>query len=135
MASFSALLSFGSVFATDLTSFVLDINQDTDTLGRPASPTFGGIITMSFNTPVNPLISEWMFEPAKQLSGTVKMFGLQGELMKSLDFVNAYCIGLTQRFDGTANSSSLTTTITVSPEKVAVSYMKLDNQWPAIEAY
>lgn len=135
MASFSAVLSFASVFETDLTSFILDINQDTDILVRPASPTFGGIITLSFNTPTHPLVTEWMFEPAKQLSGTVTMLGLHKEIMKTLDFMNAYCIGLTQRFDGTANSSSLTTTITMSPEKIAVSYMKLDNQWPATEAY
>ncbi|MBC8153833.1 MAG: hypothetical protein H7Z72_13070, partial [Bacteroidetes bacterium] len=65
----------------------------------------------------------------------VLMFGLNKERLKTLDFTNAYCVGLRQNFDGTANSASLTTTITVSPEKIAVSYMKLDNQWPAIEAY
>lgn len=135
MASFSAILSFGTVFATDLTSFVLDINQDIDDISRPASPTFGGVITVSFNTPTHPLVTEWMFEPAKQLSGTVTMLGLHKEIMKTLDFANAYCVGLTQRFDGIANASSLTTTITMSPEKIAVSYMKLDNQWPEIEAY
>lgn len=135
MASFSAILSLGTAFATDLKSFAMEIEQATDTLGRPASPTFGGVITMSFNTPTNPLVTEWMFEPAKQLSGSVTMLGLQGETMKTLDFMNAYCVGLLQSFDGTANASSLTTTIIVSPEKIAVSYMKLDNQWPPIEAY
>ncbi len=135
MASFSAVLSLGAGFSTDLKSFVMDIEQQTDILGRPASPTFGGIITMSFNTPTHPLVNEWMFEPAKQLNGKVIMLGLHKEVMKTLEFTNAYCVGLVQKFDGTANSSSLTTTITVSPEKISVSYMKLDNGWPDIEAY
>lgn len=135
MASFSAVLSLGTAFSTDLKSFEMEIEQSVDTLGRPASPTFGGTITMSFNTPAYPLVNEWMFDPAKQLSGNVVMLGLNKETLKTLDFTNAYCVGLLQSFDGTANSASLTTTITISPEKIAVSYMKLDNQWPLIEAY
>lgn len=135
MPSFSAVLSLGPAFATNLNSFMMEIEQAIDTLGRPASPTFGGVITMSFNTPTNPLVTKWMFEPAKQLSGTVTMLGLLGETMKTLDFTNAYCVGLLQSFDGTANASFLTTTIIISPEKITVSYMELDNQWPPIEAY
>lgn len=135
MPSFSAVLSLGPAFATNLNSFMMEIEQAIDTLGRPASPTFGGVITMSFNTPTNSLVTKWMFEPAKQLSGTVTMLGLLGETMKTLDFTNAYCVGLLQSFDGTANASFLTTTIIISPEKITVSYMELDNQWPPIEAY
>ena len=132
MPSFHAQLAVGS-FKSALDSFILDINQDTDSLGRPSSPVFAGKITMAFNTSADPLLAEWMFSPSKQLSGTVTLRELEGQTLKTITFSNAYCIDMEESFDGTANSAKMTTTITISPEKITVGQVQHDNDWALIE--
>lgn len=70
MSSFSAYLTVGS-FRTWINSAVLHIQQQIDTLGRPASPTYGGKLTVSFNATADPLVTDWMFDPAKVWDGSV----------------------------------------------------------------
>ena len=131
MASFRAKLTIGN-FKTNLDSFVLEIHQQIDSLGRPASPTFGGTICMAFDTPTDPLVSKWMFDPAMQKSGVVVLRDLVGRTMKEIHFTGAFCVAQDIDFDA-YSSAKLTTTITVSPEKITVSDMKHDNSWAPIE--
>ena len=133
MPSFRAKLIIGD-FSASLDSFVMELNQHIDALGRPASPTFGGTITMAFDTPDDPLITKWMFDPVMQKSGIVKLRDLDMKMLKEIQFINAFCTHESINFDGTHSTTKMTTTITISPEDVIVSDMKHSNGWAPIEA-
>lgn len=132
-SSFAATLEVGS-FSTPLNFVHLNINQSVDSLGRPSSLTRGGVITVEFNSTADSVVAEWMTNPAKRMDGTVSYHQLGMKVpLKTLVFTNAYCINLIENFDGTANSSQMVTTITISPEFIVVGDIKLDNRWPATE--
>ncbi|CCH03391.1 hypothetical protein FAES_5392 [Fibrella aestuarina BUZ 2] len=133
MSSFSAYLTVGS-FKTWVNSVILDMHQEIDTLGRPASATYGGKLTISFNTTADPLVTNWMFNPAKQWSGTITYVDMVGVTLKTVSFQNAFCLDLQEDFDGTNNSADMVTTIVISPEKLSIGSINHDNHWPPIEA-
>jgi hypothetical protein len=49
---------------------------------------------------------------------------------KTLTFTDAYCIGLSKHFDGSASAQSMTMTLTLSADKIKSGGVELDNQWP-----
>ncbi|PSL27439.1 type VI secretion system tube protein TssD [Dyadobacter jiangsuensis] len=133
MPSFVAYLTVGS-FHTDLNYIYLDINQAVDSLGRPASMTRGGKITVEFNSTNDFLVAEWMVEPTMRMDGNIRFMNLDSRsTLKEIVFSNAYCIDFHERFDGTDNSSQMVTIITISPEKINVGGIELDNKWPETE--
>ena len=134
MASFSAYLTVGT-FKTWLNAARLTMHQEVDDLGRPHSMTHGGKLLLSFNVTQDPLVVEWMVDPAMQQTGFVTFLDDEGKIFKTLDFINAFCIELEEHFDGTANSVNMTTTILISPEKSSVGQIVHDNNWPPIEAH
>lgn len=133
MPSFVAYLKVG-VFSTPCNYIYLDINQAVDVLGRPASLTRGGKITVEFNSTDDYVVAEWMVDPAKRLDGSILYLNIDSQrTLKELVFSNAYCIDFHEHFDGTNNSSQMVTIITISPEKINVGGIELDNKWPATE--
>lgn len=132
MPSFSAYFTV-SGFETNLNYVYLDINQAVDTLGRPASLTRGGKVTLEFNATDDSVVAEWMANPAKRMDCKVTFLGLLGERLKQMELTNAYCVELHERFDGTTSTSQMVTTITISPETITVGGIKLDNRWPDTE--
>lgn len=98
----------------------LDIHQKIDSLGRPASPTFGGTFNVEINMPGggDPALFDWMFDPAKILNGKVVLKRIDTDAtLKTIKFYNAYCVGMAIRFDGTANASNFRLSIRISPEQ------------------
>lgn len=133
MPTFVAYLKIGA-FSAQLNYIYLDINQVVDSLGRPASLTRGGKITVEFNSTDDYIIAEWMVDPSKRLDGSVVYMNLnERSTLKEIHFSNAYCIDFHERFDGTNNSSRMVTIITISPEKINVGGIELDNKWPETE--
>lgn len=131
MPSFSAIFSLGG-FETALNYVYLDINQAVDSLGRPASLTRGGKITLEFNATDDNVVAEWMANPAKRLDGKIRFIKMDSveSTEKEIRFTNAYCVELMERFDGSTTTSQMVTVITISPEKIAVGTTELDNRWP-----
>ncbi|MEZ0540918.1 type VI secretion system tube protein TssD [Fibrella arboris] len=131
MASFAAYLSVGSN-TYRLYSYDLAIRQETDSLGRPASPTQGGLITCTLDSPNDGFLHQWMFSPTMQASGKLVLMQESPEAtLKTISFFNAYCIGLTIRYQPGANGAgSFVNTIRISPQRVAVGAIVLDNNWP-----
>jgi Hemolysin coregulated protein Hcp (TssD) len=128
--SFKAVLNVAGQ-SIEVDYFELDINQAVDARSRPASLSRGGIMVMEFDTPSdNDAITDWMANPVKQLDGSI-IFKNQNQdsTMKTINFYNAYCINMIERFDGTMDSSNMKTTITVSPERINVGGVELDNKW------
>ncbi|MBO0937708.1 hypothetical protein J2I47_14210 [Fibrella sp. HMF5335] len=134
MASFSAYLTVGS-FKTWVNSVEINMHQEVDVLVRPASPTYGGKLTVAFNSTDDSLVTGWMFDPAMQLNGTITYVDPSGITLKEIAFINAYCIDMQEEFDGTSSAVSMITTIVISPEKVIVGGIQHNNNWPAIEAH
>ena len=131
MPSFSARFLLGS-FETALNYVYLDINQAVDSLGRPASLTRGGKITLEFNSTADNIVAEWMANPAKRLDGKIQFIKMDSveSTEKQIEFTNAYCVELMERFDGSTTTSQMVTVITISPEKIYVGTTLLDNRWP-----
>lgn len=134
MASFTAVLSISTLFETDINAFTMGLHQTIDGLGRPASQTHGGQLTITFNTTNDPIITGWMMNPTLQRDGSVTFYNLVGQEMKTIAFTNAYCIDLDEAFDGTDNGVHMETTIVISPEKITVSGIAHDNDWPPTAA-
>jgi hypothetical protein len=134
MASFSADFTVGT-FSTAVNYVHMDINQAVDTLGRPASLTRGGKLTVEFNATANNVVAVWMANPAKKMDGSIvfKQMGVNLAL-KEIQFTNAYCVELTERFDGSTSTAQMVTIITISPETITVGGVLLDNRWPATES-
>lgn len=134
MSSFSAYLTV-STFQTWINSATVVFHQEADSLGRPASPTFGGKLTVSFNSPTDPLVTAWAISPTKQWSGSLTYINLEGQTLKVIEFSNAFCTDLVEEFDGTTSSAQMVMTIVISPEKVSVAGIKHDNNWPPTSAF
>lgn len=133
MPSFRAKFSLDpSGFEVALNYAYLDINQAVDSLGRPASLTRGGKITLEFNATDDNIVAEWMANPTKRLGGKIRFIKIDNieSTEKEILFTNAYCVELMERFDGTTTTSQMVTVITISPETITVGSTKLDNRWP-----
>ncbi len=131
MASFRARFLLGPL-DVPLNYVYLDINQAVDSLGRPASLTRGGKITLEFNATDDNIVAEWMANPAKRLDGKIRFIKLDNieSTEKMIQFFGAYCVELMERFDGTTTTSQMVTVITISPERIHVGTIELDNRWP-----
>lgn len=111
----------------------LDIHQKIDSLGRPASPTFGGMFNVAINMPDSgdATLFEWMFDPAKILNCKVVLKRIDSHaVLKTIKFYNAYCTGMDLSFDGTANASSFRLRLCISPEQFDINGLFHDNRWP-----
>jgi Hemolysin coregulated protein Hcp (TssD) len=130
MASFQSFLHVSSQKYEILNSDLF-IHQEIDVLGRPASPTFGGIFTIEINTPDDSILYEWMVSPTKIMSGKVVLKQIGTNItLKVIKFYNAYCVGMDVSFDGRSNAARFTTTIRISPEQMDVAGIFHDNRWP-----
>jgi hypothetical protein len=133
MASFKAELKVGK-FTTVINFFRMEILQQLDQLGRPASRTQGGTMTIEFNSTDDNQVNQWMIDPAMRLSGSIVFLRIDAPVkLREVLFENAYCISMVDRVDNTGTSGNMVTTIVVSPEKVNVGNVLLDKKWPATE--
>ena len=137
MSSFQSFLHVGGKRYEILYSD-LDIHQQIDSLGRPASPTFGGMFNVAINMPNtgDSTLFDWMFDPAKILNGKVVLKRIDTDAtLKTIKFYNAYCMGMALDFDGTANASSFRLSLRISPEQFDINGLFHDrtvgpNCWP-----
>ncbi len=132
MASFQSFLHVGGKKYEILYSDLF-LGQSVDALGRPSSPTLGGIFTIELNMPGSddPTLIDWMVSPTKILSGKVVLKRLDtNATLKVIKFYNAYCVGMDISFDGTANASFFKVTVRISPEQIDIGGLFHDNKWP-----
>jgi hypothetical protein len=134
MASFSAFLTVSGQFEIGVNAVAMEVFQSIDELGRPASPTSAGRITVTFNTTNDPFITGWMVSPTLQRSGQITFYALTGQIMKIIEFTNAFCVDMEEEFDGTATWMQMETTLVLSPETIRIGSIPHDNNWPPIES-
>ena len=131
MASFSAFLEVGGS-RYPLTYYDLFIHQQTDSLGRPASPTLGGTITVELHSPgqSDTVLAEWMLSPTRQYDGFVHLYRDDTKAkLKTISFFNAYLIDMGEHFSA-SGSGPMMTQLVISPQRVAVGGIVHDNNWP-----
>ncbi|MBO0933313.1 type VI secretion system tube protein TssD [Fibrella aquatilis] len=133
MASFRGILKVGA-FTTDVNFFHLSIFQSMDSLGRPASSTRGGSITVEFNSTSDGVVAEWMINPSLRMDGSVTFLDINSKsTLRTITFSNAYCVSLSEHADNSGGGNQMTTTIVISPEVVNAGSVKLDKKWPLTE--
>lgn len=109
----------------------LEIDQSTDAVGRPSSATRGGKLRLELDVVEDDTLSEWMADPHKKLNGSVRYYRTSEEAtLKEIQFDDAYCIEYVERFDGTQSSLPMTTTLTISAQKLKIGQVSLENNWP-----
>jgi hypothetical protein len=114
-----------------LNGLSLDISQEVDDLGRPASASRGGIIKMEMDTLKDEVIIDWVMDPNKQLNGSITFYRTdETAKLKEISFENAYCTELREKYLGAAFADRMVTLITVSAEKISIGSVEMDNQWP-----
>lgn len=139
MASFEAFLEVGGR-SYKLFRYELSMHQETDTLGRPASPVLGGTILCTLSSPgqQDAFLYQWMLSPTMQQDGKIRLMQAAPKATeKTISFFNAYCTGLDLSFmpgatgggpaSGAGNS---VIQLQLSPQRVAVGAIVHDNNWP-----
>ncbi len=128
MASFSAFFQVGNTeYAVLYTN--LNVNQTIDDLSRPSSPTFGGMTTIEVDVKDDPTLVEWMFSPSTHKNAQILLRNLTGGVEKVIKYYNAYCVELSQTFDGTANVANLRWRFRISPQAISAGGVFHDNKW------
>lgn len=100
MASFAAFLEVGGK-RYPLYRYELSMHQETDTLGRPASPVLGGTIVCTLSSPgsQDPFLYQWMLSPTMQQDGLIRLTEpTSGATLKTISFFNAYCTNMELTF-------------------------------------
>jgi hypothetical protein len=133
--SFSAKL-FVDGSGTDyvVRSFSWSLRQQTDLVGRPDARVQGGQLVVEIDSVPDELVHHWALDDTKKLSGRLVVASADDASVarKTISFTDAYCIGLSKLFDGSASTQPMTMTLTLSADKLQSGAIVLDNQWPPL---
>ncbi len=101
-----------------------EFTQAIDDTGKPTSRPRGGTITftMPSTSDDDVFFYKWMFNKVEVMAGRFKFVVFSNEnkrSYKTVDFVNAYCVGLRDYFNDN-DSRLMYTTVTISAEVIKV---------------
>jgi len=123
----------------EVMSFKMTITQATDEEGQVTTLPRGGKITMklkALNLGVTDMV-RWAADKKKTVTGTILFENTAtGIVMKSIQFINAYCVGYTECWDDTASNTALAHTeeITISAQEIKIDNLELlKNNWELID--
>ena len=132
-AAFGLIPGAGRLGGYGIVECAYEFNQSVDESGKPTSRPRGGIITFVTPTPEDgdTFFYNWMFDKTQTHDGTFTfiVYGKNNmRCYKTVQFSNAYCIGLKEYFNDN-DSRLMYTTVTISAEIITVSGVSLDNKW------
>lgn len=130
--SFSAKLFIDGAATHTVRRFSWSLRQQTDLVGRPDARVQGGQLLIEVDSQPDEVLHHWALDDTKKLSGRILVEADDdaSAARKTIIFSDAYCIGLTKQFDGSASTQSMTMTLTLSADKIQSGSVTLDNQWP-----
>ena len=130
--SFSAKLFIDGAATHTVRRFSWSLRQQTDLVGRPDARVQGGQLLVEVDSLPDEVVHHWALDDTKKLSGRILVEADDdaSAARKTIIFSDAYCIGLTKQFDGSASTQSMTMTLTLSADKIQSGSVTLDNQWP-----
>jgi hypothetical protein len=110
----------------------VDISQEVDELGRPSSASRGGIIKLEIDSVKDDMLTDWVMNATKTLSGRITLYKADDSYtkLKDISFENAYCTELREKFLGAAFADRMLMLLTISSEKVSIGSIEVNNQWP-----
>lgn len=108
-------------------------NQQIDVEGQPTGTTRGGVITVKVKSTDagNTDLLDWVCDSYLAKNGTITWPRRDGSTMKTLAFVDAYCVGYEETFDST-DSQLQNEVITITCRQLTVSgkgSVQYDNHW------
>lgn len=131
-------MSFSAVFIVNnkeysVRSFRWGVQQNTDVVGRPEARVQGGQLQVELDSEPDELLHHWALDDTKKMSGELVVLAAntRASRRKTIQFQDAYCVGLSKLFDGSASEQGMTMTLTISANKLICGEVKLDNKWPA----
>ena len=130
--SFSAKLFIDGAATHTVRRFSWSLRQQTDLVGRPDARVQGGQLQIEVDSLPDEVVHHWALDDTKKLSGRILVEADDdaSAARKTIIFSDAYCIGLSKQFDGSASTQSMTMTLTLSADKIQSGSVTLDNQWP-----
>jgi len=130
--SFSAALILDSKNYT-VRRFNWGVRQNTDVVGRPDARVQGGQLQVELDSEPDEALHHWALDDTKKMSGELVVFAADNQFSrrKTIRFEDAYCIGLSKRFDGSSSDQGMTMTLTLSANRLSSGEVTLNNNWPA----
>lgn len=111
--------------------FNWEVSQRTDALNRPEAVVQGGQLRIELDSRPSDLLHFWALDDTKQFSGEVLVLeAAGGSVRKTIEFTDAYCVGLSKRFDGSGSTQSMIMTLSLSADKLVCGEMTIHNEWP-----
>ena len=113
--------------------FIWGVQQNTDAVGRPDARVQGGQLQVELDSEADEALHHWALDDTKKMSGELVVFAPDNRdsRRKTIEFTDAYCVGLSKHFDGSASSQGMTMTLTLSANQLSIGEVELDNKWPA----
>ena len=132
--AFSAKLFIDGAADYVVRSFSWSLRQQTDLVGRPDARVQGGQLLIEVDSVPDELMHHWALDDTKKMSGRLVVASADDASVarKTIIFTDAYCIGLSKLFDGSASTQPMTMTLTLSADKIKSGGVELDNQWPLL---
>jgi hypothetical protein len=131
-------MSFSAAFIIANKSYTVrhfswGVQQNTDVVGRPDARVQGGQLIVELDSEPDETLHHWALDDTKKMSGELAVFSADNRLSrrKTIRFEDAYCVGLSKLFDGSASDQGMTMTLTLSANKLSSGEVTLDNKWPA----
>ena len=109
------------------------VRQNTDQVGRPDARVQGGQLQIELDSEPDEALHHWALDDVKKLSGELVVFAANNRFSrrKTITFQDAYCVGMSKQFDGSASEQGMTMALTLSANKLSCGEVTLDNKWPA----
>jgi hypothetical protein len=129
-------MSFSAVFIVNskkysVRSFEWGVQQNTDVVGRPDACVQGGQLQVELDSEADETLHHWALDDTKKMSGELVVYAADSlARRKTIRFEDAYCVGLSKLFDGSASAQGMTMTLTLSANKLVCGEATLDNKWP-----
>lgn len=108
-------------------------NQQIDVEGQPTGTTRGGVINLKVKSTDagNTDLLAWVCDSYSAKNGTITWPNRKGSNMKTLSFVDAYCVGYEEVYDD-ANTNRMYESITITCRQLTVTgkgSVEYDNHW------
>jgi hypothetical protein len=115
----------------EVNRFSWSIDQNTDALSRPDARVQGGQLYVELDSQPDDLLHHWALDNTKKLEGKLMVFESDSmSVRKTIEFRDAFCVGLRKSFDGSASTSNMTMSLTLSADKLVCGEVTIDNEWP-----
>ena len=131
-------MSFSASLVLDGKSYTVrrfdwGVQQNTDVVGRPDARVQGGRLQVELDSEPDEALHHWALDDTKKMSGELVVYAANNRFSrrKTILFEDAYCVGLSKQFDGSASDQGMTMTLTISANKLSSGEVTLDNKWPA----